>query len=196
MRRENGFSLLEVLAVLAILLVIGAMVTPYMITATAMVRLRGGVNSLSGIFQESRAVAIKQNRLMSTRFTLLGDAQVAYVKDPTLTGSEAAFEAIDPQISMGAPVRRVIGLASYTGAPPALDVSKLGFTPAPNDPDLTFNPRGLPCVYASGTCTTAAGFAFYFTGRGSLGGNGWAAVSVSPAGRVKVWVWSGSDWGT
>ena len=33
------------------------------------------------------------------------------------------------------------------------------------------------------------------SGQQPLGSNSWAAVSVSPSGRVKVWTWSGTAWG-
>jgi len=191
---ERGFSLIEVTAVVGVMMVIVAMATPYMVSATASLRLRGGMNSLAGMFQECRAVAIKDNALRSTKFTVMSGGPVAYVKDATLTGTSAAIAAIDPQAGLGAPVSRVTSLSTYTGGPTELSSSTLGYTPQPGDPDLTFNPRGLPCVYASGTCTSPAGFAFYFTDKRPLGKNGWAAVTVSPAGRVKVWVWTGSGW--
>jgi Tfp pilus assembly protein FimT len=170
------------------------MATPYMVTATASLRLRGGMNSLAGMFQECRAEAIKNNGLRTTKFTVMSGGPVAYVKDATATGTSALILSTDTQAGLGAPVSRITGLATYTGAPTELDSTTLGYTPAPGDPELTFNPRGLPCLYSSGTCTAPAGFAFYFTDRRPLGRNGWAAVTVSPAGRVKVWVWTGSAW--
>jgi prepilin-type N-terminal cleavage/methylation domain-containing protein len=191
---QSGFSLIEVTAVVGVILVIGAMATPYMVTATASLRLRGGMNSLAGMFQECRAVAIKDNALRTTKFTTMAGGPVVYVKDATLTGTSAAITALDPQAGLGAPVSRITSLSTYTGAPTELTSTTLGYTPAAGDPELTFNPRGLPCVYASGTCTSPAGFAFYFTDKRPLGKNGWAAVTVSPAGRVKVWVWTGSAW--
>jgi hypothetical protein len=51
----------------------------------------------------------------------------------------------------------------------------------------------LPCTYSGGNCTSA-GFVYYFMDHRPMGRSGWAAVSISPAGRLKRWFWSGSTW--
>ena len=78
-----------------------------------------------------------------------------------------------------------------TGAPPALDDTTLGFTPQTGDP--SFNPTGLPCVYSSGVCSNS-GFVSYFHDARPHGQMGWAALTISPAGRLKKWFWNGSSW--
>lgn len=191
-RRQSGFSLVELMMVVAILLVISAFAAPYMVNVIANIRLRGGMTSLAGVFQDCRSNSIKQNRLMSTHFTVLAHGPVAYVKDATVSSPTLATS--DPQAELGAPVTQVSSLTGVTGAPTALDSTTLLFTPQTGDP--TFNPRGLPCNYSGGTCTTGVGFVYYFTDSRPLGKNGWAAVTISPAGRVKVWMWNGSSWGS
>jgi Tfp pilus assembly protein FimT len=181
--------------VVAIMLVIAAFATPYMVNVTANVRLRGGMTSLAGVFQDCRAVAIKQNRLMSAHFTVVARGPVAYVKDATI--SSPTLASTDPQAELGAPVTQVSSLTGVTGAPTALDSTYLNYTPETGNPDVTFNPRGLPCLYASASnCAPNKGFVYYFTDTRPLGKNGWAAVTISPAGRVKVWMWNGSSWGS
>ena len=177
--------------VVSILLVVAAFATPYMVNVIANVRLRGGMTSLAGLFQDCRAISIKQNRLMSTHFTIVSAGPVAYVKDASV--SSPSLASTDPQVQLGAPVTKVTSLTGITGAPSVLDNATLGFTPQTVDP--TFNPRGLPCTYSGGTCTGIAGYVYYFTDSRPLGANGWAAVSISPAGRVKVWMWNGVSWG-
>ncbi len=190
---EQGFSLVELVMVVAILLVIAAVATPYMINVIADIRLRGGMSSLAGVFQECRSDSIKKNRLMSTHFTVLSNGPVAYVKDTTV--SSPTLSPSDPQAQLGAPVTQVQDLTSVTGAPTALDNTILGFSPSNGDP--TFNPRGLPCSYSSssGLCATPIGYVYYFTDSRPNGGHGWGAVTISPAGRIKVWMWNGSNWG-
>jgi Tfp pilus assembly protein FimT len=194
-RRTRGFSTIQLVVVVAIATTLTAMALPSVVDVVANVRLRAGVNSLGGLFHECRAVAIKQNKLMTTQFTSLSYGPFAYVKDATLTGSAAARSASDPQVGLGSPMSRVTGISGVSGGPPALTSTQLGFTPQASDPVATFNPRGLPCLYASGTCTANVGFVFYFTDTRPLGRNGWGALSVSPAGRIKVWIWDGSAWG-
>ncbi len=190
--RQSGFTLVELVMVVAILLVISAFATPYMVNVIANLRLRGGMTSLAGLFQDCRTLSIKNNRLMSTHFTVMANGPVAYVKDATV--SSPTLSSTDQQVQLGAPVTYVTSLTGYSGAPTALDSTTLGFTPQSGDP--TFNARGLPCAYSSGTCTTPTGYVYYFTDTRPLGANGWAAVSISPAGRVKVWMWTGSSWGS
>jgi hypothetical protein len=45
-------------------------------------------------------------------------------------------------------------------------------------------------------CTNAGstGFIEYFKDNRIGGSGGWAAISITPAGRIKRWFWSGSAW--
>jgi prepilin-type N-terminal cleavage/methylation domain-containing protein len=188
-RQANGFSLIEVVAVLAILLCISAYAVPNFVEGIANIRLRGGMSSLSGMMQNCRMQAIKLNKSMSVHFTVMSAGPVAFIKDAT-AGSTIANT--DPQVQLGAPVTMNQN-PTGTDAPTLLDSTILGFDPATNDP--TFNARGLPCLYSSGSCATPKGFVYYFTDTRALGKNGWGAVTISPAGHVKTWVWNGTAWG-
>ena len=186
-RKARGFSLLELVIVVSMLLVIAAIAIPNMMSVIANARLRAGATSLSGMLQSCRMMAIKQNRTKTTRFTVMAYGPVAYVKDAT-DGSSLTNK--DPQVQMGAPVNKVT-TPSGVGAPPVLDTTTLGYTPFTSNP--SFNARGLPCRYNSGTCANA-GFAYYFNDNRPLGKQGWAAVTISPAGRVTKWWWDGTNW--
>ena len=190
--RRRGFSLLELIIVTAILLTISALAVPNIVNVVASVRMRASINTLSGLLQDCRMLAVKHNRLMSTHFTVLANGPLAYIK--TASAASTAVDPTDQQVMLGAPVTKLTSLTG-TGAPSlALDSTFLNFTPDYTH-DPTFNSRGLPCFYDSstGTCL-ATGFVFYFTDVRALNQAGWAAVSISPAGRVKTWVWTGSTW--
>jgi len=187
-RRQAGYSLVEIIAVCAIILCISAFAIPNFVVGIANIRLRSGMSSLSGLLQNSRMIAIKQNKTMSVHFAVLAGGPVAFIKEAA-AGSTLANT--DYQVELGAPVS-INQNPSGAGAPTTLDSTTLGFDPQTSDP--SFNSRGLPCKYASGTCTAGFGFVYYFTDTRPLGKNGWAAVSVSPAGRVKTWMWNGSAW--
>ena len=45
----------------------------------------------------------------------------------------------------------------------------------------------------SGVCTND-GFLYYFKDTSRPGSKGWAALSISPAGRIKKWFWTGLAW--
>lgn len=186
-RKARGFSLLELIIVVSMLLVIAAISIPNMMSVIANARLRAGTTSLSGMLQSCRMMAIKHNKTMTTHFTVMAYGPVAYVKDATDSGS---LTNMDPQVQLGAPVNKVT-TPTGTGAPSALDSTTLGFTPQTGDP--SFNPRGMPCAYSGGTCANK-GFVYYFTDSRPLGKAGWAAVTISPAGRVTKYFWDGSNW--
>lgn len=186
--KQNGFSMVELVVVLAILMCISAYAVPNFLVAVANFRLRSGMSSLSSILQNCRMMAIKQNKNFSVHFTVMANGPVAYIKASSDTGT---ISNTDPTAQLGAPVTMNQN-PTGTGAPTQMDASFLGFDPLTTDP--TFNPRGIPCTYSSGTCTAPKGFVFYFRGTRPLGSDGWAAVTISPAGHVKTWMWDGGRW--
>jgi prepilin-type N-terminal cleavage/methylation domain-containing protein len=186
-RSRSGFSLLEMLIVVAILLVLGIIAIPNMMTVISNARLQGGGTNLSGLLQNSRALAIGKNATMTTHFTVLGNGPVAYVKE---ANDVSALSGKDSQVQLGAPLTKVT-TPTGSGAPAALTSGELGFTPVTTDP--SFNSRGLPCAYSAGVCPTS-GFVYYFRDNRPMGKSGWIAVSISPAGRIKRWIYSGTSW--
>jgi prepilin-type N-terminal cleavage/methylation domain-containing protein len=184
---KNGFSLIELLIVLGIILALIAIGVPSMATIISNARLSGGVTNLSGLLQNCRMMAVKENKIKSAHFTVLGNGPVAYVKNAADTSS---LETNDVQVQLGAPLTKFT-TPTGTNAPPELTSTELSFTAVTSDP--SFNSRGLPCEYSSGVCTSK-GFVYYFKDTRPLGASRWAAVSISPAGRIKRWFWSGSHW--
>lgn len=191
--RARGFSLLELLVVVSMGIVVAAIAIPSMMTVIANFRLRGGMNSLSGLLQNCRMIAVQKNTIMTAKFTVMAGGPVAYVKK---AGDTSALNNTDPQAELGAPVTQVT-TPTGTGAPPALTSATLGFTPQTYQPSTSlpgFNSRGLPCSYASGVCTAGVGYAFYFSDTRPMTKSAWAAVTITPAGRVKTWFWNGGAW--
>ena len=130
--------------------------------------------------------AVKRNKTVTVHFVTMGGVPYAVVKDMDDTSTD--LKVSDPQVQLGASAIQVAVPAD--GTPLLTDVI-LSYTPL-NLPDVvSFNPRGLPCKYVAGVCTTA-GFIYYLgdTSRPSA----WTAVSISPGGRVKQWFWNGRVW--
>ncbi|HEX4997840.1 MAG TPA: prepilin-type N-terminal cleavage/methylation domain-containing protein [Terriglobia bacterium] len=188
-RADHGFSLIELSVVVLIGLVVTTMAMPNMLTVIANTRLRGNISTLSGIYQNCRMMAIKNNRTMTTRFNNSTNGIMAYVKAAT---DNSAVTRTDTQVELQKPIVRYTAAAlALNSGPAGVSSSALGFTPASGDP--SFNSRGLPCAYSGGTCTNQ-GFIAYFKDTRRAGMTGWAAVSISPAGRIKKWFWNGSAW--
>ncbi len=187
-QRQRGFSILEVAIVSSIVMVLAVIATPNMINVVSNARLRGAATSLSGLLQNSRATAAKLNRTETVRFVSVSMGPYAYVKDANSTST--TLETTDPQVQLGAPI---IQMTTPNGGVSELDSTTLGFT-ALTYPELpSFNPWGMPCKYSGGNCVSN-GYVFYFTD--TRRNNGWTAVSISPAGRVKQWFWYGTAWGS
>jgi hypothetical protein len=86
------------------------------------------------------------------------------------------------------------------GTPTALTASACGsattLDSTPTD-DTYFNQMGIPCAYDSATnpsCSGSQAFAYYFNYLESANNPSWAALCVSPAGRMKAWYWTGNSW--
>ena len=182
-RSASGFSLLELMIVVGILMVITAMAMPKIMTTIADVRLRGAVNSASGIMQNARMIAIKDNLLRKVKYSNVASGGFMYVD----LNDDGNIQATEPQVQMGS---TILAYSAPSGLP-ALIASDLGYTPATVS-TVMFNPRGIPC---SAVNSCGSGMVIYFTDSRTVGSPSWAAVSISPAGRVKTWMWKGASWG-
>ncbi len=64
MRTESGFSLVEVLTVVAITAILAAIALPNILVQSNQARLRGAANNLRGDLQAAKMVAIRENALV------------------------------------------------------------------------------------------------------------------------------------
>lgn len=186
--RQRGFSLIELVLVLFILLAVAGIAVPNIATAIANVRLRGSASDLSGLLQNARMLAVKNNATYTLRFGL-PNAQGAYVD----LNNNSSFDSTEPMIQFGGTVKQVAAPNGSSGTPSALDGAGglLGWTAVGGN--VSFNPRGLPCDVTKTPCATGVGYVFYLSDT-RASASGWAAVSVTAGGRTKVWTWSGTGW--
>jgi prepilin-type N-terminal cleavage/methylation domain-containing protein len=194
-RKPAGFTLQEVLVVIAIGLIVTLAAVPVMSNAIANMKLRSSMTSVSGLLQNTRAVAVQQNTTkIACHFSLTAApfSLVYFVKSVTACTSATVLTS-DPQVELEAPITPY-ATPTGTGAPPAIADSTLGLTVDPLTSDPSFNSRGIPCSYSGGTCTTNNAFIQYFKDNRIAGSGGWAAISISPAGRIGRWFWNGSSW--
>jgi prepilin-type N-terminal cleavage/methylation domain-containing protein len=184
---NDGFTLLETLMVLALIGIMAAVSVPALLGAVAHAKLRSTGSSLAGLMQSARVEALKTNRAVTVHFSTQGGVPFAYVKTANDPSPDTMGGAT--QVQLGA---ATFQLAVPSGDTPPLTDAELSYT-AHDLPDLvSFSARGLPCSYAAGVCPTA-GFVYYITDRTQA--DAWVAVSVSPGGRVKQWLWNGRAWG-
>src|SRR5688572_18919101 len=128
---ESGFTLLELAIVVLILMVVGTIAIPSMVNVISNSRLRGGATNLSGLLQNCRMMAVKENRTKTTRFTIMSNGPVAYVKNASDT---AGILAKDAQIQLGTPLTKKD--PTELGTIPQLTTTELGFTAVSTDPSF------------------------------------------------------------
>lgn len=195
-KTRRGFSLIELIIVIAIIIIVAALAFPILVRTVANIRLRAAAGELSGLMQEARILAAKKNTVYDIKFTTVAGIQTAYV-DINLNG---AYDAGEPITVFNGAVTPASGPPSGSAGQPAAYVlsgdSSTG-TPFDNRNTVAFSPRGLPCNYDTSTtpatCATPAASYFVIYLKGSTAA-AWAGIVVTKAGRTKVIVWDGTQW--
>lgn len=211
-RTSRGFSLLELMIVVAIMLVVAAYAIPQWMTARRMASLRASETSYAGLLQQARSRAVNDDRYYSV-----------YIKTATGTTPQMAYVDIYPQNVNGTSGNGPSG--NYVSGPPADPMVTLSTEAvpqpvgsAPNTANLyasfcgncanaiiqntppTWGPDGLPCATTTSSggtglvCNSAGGPVAYVAFFQSSTNNEWDAVTVSPAGRIKTWYYTGAVW--
>ena len=187
-----GFSTIELLIVVAIVISVTAISLPTLTNVVATSQLRGGMNDLSGLFQNARNLAVRQNIISRVRFQLTNGEWVGYVDNGA---SPTGLTTSVPQIWLPRQFSKVSAPSGGAGSPSALTAATCGSSSAPDTIDDTyFSSVGIPCQYSSGACSGGQAFAYYFNYAASLGGTRWTSICVSPAGRITTWYWTGGSW--
>jgi Tfp pilus assembly protein FimT len=177
--RARGFSTIELTVVLAITLVLAGLAIPQLMNTIYMSRVRGAANDLSGLIQQARIMAERQNTTLPVYAgTVETNATGAFIG---VNGS--TWQTGDPDI----PYANGVTNGAASSAPSGLSP---GFTPEAAGTVLYFSPRALPAKSSGSTYVASNGVVFYITDSH----NDWAAVSVTATGRSKVWLWNGSTW--
>ena len=186
-RAVRGFSLIELLVVMAVMLILAAFTTPITLNTMDSYKLRGNLSSVSGLAQRCRVLALQKNTTSHLYFQTISGAVTIYCKTDT-----TALQASDPQLtldtkfSIGATPTNTLNASTMWGSS--------GSTFSVNS-DPYFNSRGLPCSApsAGAACSTINGYVYYLKYNSRT--TRWAAMSVSPASRMQNWFWNGSSWG-
>ena len=192
-RPASGFSMVELVIVVAITLVVAAIALPGVIAATQNFKLRSTVSNISGVVQRARMLSVARN----TFYPVLSSTDTTTNITSVFLGNASDFTA-STTLSTATDKTNIIAVGSVffdTSASHPSDTTILnGLTAVYRLPE--FNPRGLPCFVSSGVCTVDATkmYITFLRQDRSLGTPGWAAINVTPAGRVQVWTWDGSRW--
>ena len=199
-RKQSGFSLIELLIVVAIILVVSAVAVPNIMRAMSAYRLRSTAGQYAQLVQRMRMEALKNNR----------DMRMWYGWSMSSEGWRPSFYVdydLNWNMDTGEPSFQLPRNMWY-GWGPSTATMNLDFTPITQTwIHPGFNSRGIPCAYGLVSWTQCdtfdtsgggqpVGFVYFLTDyeTGWWGPTGYAAVTVAPSGKVKVWTWDGVSW--
>lgn len=204
-RSKAGFSLTELVVVLAIILVVSGLSLPSISRTIDKARLNSAAQQVASIYQQGRIRATQDNNYYILPVSAAGVQPSQVCLDLDGNGVCSANEPqaqLPPEVSI-----------DNRGIPVDIDPVTLGFTQqltrtdsstgynqqGTAEPGLAFNSLGIPCQRSSSTspCLGPIAWVQYLQLRHSdelL----YAAVTVSPTGLVKIWHYAnggaGSGW--
>lgn len=198
----SGLTLLELLVALTVILIIASIAIPNLNTAMHSSRLKGAASDFSSLIQVARIRAVDDDHFYSVYVLAANNSQEGFVDiyPQAATGASGSNGTVinrqDPIIQVSREVT-----PQLQGAAPSTAALKALILPA-NSPvvpldgnaagtPITFGPRGLPCLPVGGVCDSLGGpQAYWFFFQNGISQN-WAAVTVTPAGRIQRWLYSG-----
>jgi prepilin-type N-terminal cleavage/methylation domain-containing protein len=205
--RQGGFTVLEMIVVVAIILILSAILAPRMVQIVDEQKLAANAQAYAGFLQLARSRAVQDNHPYQVLVSTAAGFPMAYLD---IQGNQT-YVTSDPGVQLDSPIT-----VTDSGAPSGFDTVTLiniipmndETTPAmladngASSPGLAFNERGLPCQrsVAGGACsnstsinvggtptTTLVAWVRYLRFTNRNGTYSWAAVTVTPAGRIKTW---------
>jgi type II secretory pathway pseudopilin PulG len=183
-KKTQGFSLLELMIVVSVTMILGALAVPRMLGTFNDIKLRYVATDLSGLLQSTRIQAVRKNTFYSVLPGVAAGGPIYYIDKPTALG----YAAGDPLVPIDPAV--TITQGPVTAAPNAAAfLTSLSFTIDPAADPPSFSARGIPCIGAANACPQVAGqgFVMFMSRTGVAGNIPWAAVVVNPSGHIQVW---------
>lgn len=187
---QSGFSVTELLIVVAIILVITGIAIPIYKSAMDSIRVQEAARNYAGILQRARLTAVTGNTYNAVGVQFLSGSNdlIAYVDTAdTNVSPPSAYTAPEPMTMLGYGV-----ISNQPGAPATNDLKTKVFSNGTLGYPPVFGSRGLPCAPISVTggtvCNTQGGNVAYATYFQSPLGQ-WRAVTVNPVGRIQIWAY-------
>ena len=181
----------ELVVVVSIILIVGGLSIPNLTRAIDTSRIKGAAQTLAAVYQDARIRATQKNTSYEVLVSPVGitPAQICIDLD-----GDGTCSAGDPVTTFPAQVT-----VSNFGVPVPLGLAQLNYQTTDTEHStapaqgLMWNAVGLPCQSTFGGRCTAAGWVQHLQLQRSNGDVMYAAVTVTPTGRVKTWIFIPSD---
>jgi prepilin-type N-terminal cleavage/methylation domain-containing protein len=188
-KRDHGFTLLEMVIVLAVVMILAAITVPRFLNIVGDINLRYVATNYSGLLQSARIQAVRKNNYYGIQQTTLSTGDVAYY----VHAQNGTYAVGDPLLPISSQITVHAGTGS--GAPNESTLTcgaTCTFTSGSNYP--SFNARGLPCLVVASVCTQnpGVGYVTFLSKNNTMGNVSWAAVVVTGGGRIQIWTSDGA----
>ncbi|MCU1254490.1 MAG: hypothetical protein JWM83_789 [Candidatus Angelobacter sp.] len=184
---QSGFTLAELVVVVGIILVVGGLSIPNLTRAIDASRIKGAAQTLAAVYQDARIRATQQNTSYEVLVSPVGITPAQICIDLDGDGTCSAGDSVTTL-----PAQVTLNNNLGTGlklAPPQLTFQTIDteHSTAPAQ-GLMWNAVGLPCQSTAGGRCTATGWVQHLQMQRANGDVMYAAVTVTPTGRVKTWI--------
>ena len=165
-QRKKGFSVLELLVVLAITLVIAGITLPGMMQTWYGLQLRATAGEVADLMQRARMQAARANVPVgiAIRYQVTNGIQQVYAD----LNNNGVWDKGGPNPEPGVDLARVTAAAGAPGGGagiPSAFVDTMDTSAGPpcdNTCTLAFSPRGLPCKLVGNICPTPSPIYFVY----------------------------------
>ncbi len=195
LRSAPGFSLLELMIVVSIVLILGSLGFVLGANIARTIRLRVSSTTYANLLQTARIRAVQDDRYYSVVSVPAANPPIAFVD----FNGNGLYDQGEPMMVFA----QGVSTQPYASGP-SVNNLKLAFLPSNPMAQAsvnsgippTFGPRGLPCAPSAGTCPYLPPTSFITFIQNTENGR-WEAITVTPAGRVNLWMYDGtSNWST
>jgi len=181
-RRERGFSLVELLVSVIVLVILAAIAVPTLLRAYRSYQLGDAASRLSGMMKTTRFIAIQRNTEVDCQVQQVGTSWIVW----TAIDGDGTAQSTEPQILLGGMVHLLDAgsvpppdaiVTALTAAAPALNVL------SPGNATVGYDQRGARYYKPPAGATVD----LFYLGNTDIADFGFRAIVLLPSGTVQVW---------